>query len=145
MDLPAPGGPTSRMLCPPAAATSSARLTFSCALTSEKSTENCGAAENAGGGMGAMGFSPRRWCTSCEMFSTGYTVTPSAKAASAALPAGTKSSLRPICSAASAIVSAPVTGRISPARLTSPKKAAVAGGWRISPVAHRMPSSTGRS
>ncbi len=38
MDLPAPGGPTIRMLCPPAAATSSARLTFSCPLTSAKST-----------------------------------------------------------------------------------------------------------
>ena len=37
MLLPAPGGPTSRILCPPAAAISMARLTFSCPLTSEKS------------------------------------------------------------------------------------------------------------
>ena len=35
--LPAPGGPTISILCPPAAATSIARRTFSCPRTSEKS------------------------------------------------------------------------------------------------------------
>ena len=37
MDFPLPGAPTNRMLCPPAAATSNARFTFSCPFTSEKS------------------------------------------------------------------------------------------------------------
>ena len=37
IDLPEPGLPTKRMLCPPAQATSTARLTFSWPLTSRKS------------------------------------------------------------------------------------------------------------
>ena len=37
MDFPLPGAPISRILCPPAAATSNARFTFSCPFTSEKS------------------------------------------------------------------------------------------------------------
>ena len=37
MDLPLPGAPMSNMLCPPAAATSRARFTFSWPLTSAKS------------------------------------------------------------------------------------------------------------
>ena len=37
MDLPLPGAPMSSTLCPPAAATSSARFTFSCPFTSAKS------------------------------------------------------------------------------------------------------------
>jgi len=37
IDLPEPGGPISRQLCPPAAAISSALLAWSCPLTSLKS------------------------------------------------------------------------------------------------------------
>ena len=37
IDFPDPGGPMSKMLCPPAHATSKARFTFSCPFTSEKS------------------------------------------------------------------------------------------------------------
>ncbi len=37
IDLPLPGAPIMMALCPPAAATSRARFTFSCPLTSEKS------------------------------------------------------------------------------------------------------------
>ena len=40
IDLPLPGGPIMMRLCPPAAATSRARLTFSCPRTSEKSRSN---------------------------------------------------------------------------------------------------------
>ena len=38
IDLPEPGGPIMRMLCPPATATSTARLTCAWPFTSAKST-----------------------------------------------------------------------------------------------------------
>ena len=41
MVLPEPGGPIIRMLCPPAQATSMARLAVCCPRTSLKSTVNC--------------------------------------------------------------------------------------------------------
>ena len=41
MVLPEPGGPIIRMLCPPAQATSSARLAVCCPRTSLKSTVKC--------------------------------------------------------------------------------------------------------
>ena len=72
MLLPAPGGPIIRTLCPPAAATSSARLTFSCALTSAKSGRGAPSyASSAGGSAGDSGASPRRCASSSARFWTG--------------------------------------------------------------------------
>jgi uncharacterized membrane protein len=46
--LPEPGGPVINTLCPPAAATSSARLTCSCPLISAKSVAYSGGGSAAG-------------------------------------------------------------------------------------------------
>ena len=72
IDLPEPGEPTSSTLCPPAAAISSARLTFSCPMTSAKSgpvrLSACGGVHGAAG---VIGSSPERWRTSSRTFLTG--------------------------------------------------------------------------
>ncbi len=60
MLLPEPGGPTMRMLCPPAAATSSARLTFAWPLTSEKSGSRRAVRSILGGGAGSISRWPRK-------------------------------------------------------------------------------------
>jgi hypothetical protein len=125
MDLPAPGGPTIRMLCPPAAATSRARFTFSWPLTSAKSRPLGTAVDISPGAAGSMSSSPRKYASSWATVFTGYTVTFSAKAASAALPYGTKRRRIPAPGAASAMGSAPGTSRTSPVRDSSPKKGAV--------------------
>ena len=88
IDLPEPGGPTQRMLCPPAAATSKARLTLSCPLTSAKSGSESSAGPISGAAAGSIVFSPLRWATSSATFSSGMISTLSAKAASAAFSAG---------------------------------------------------------
>ena len=64
MDLPAPGEPMSRILCPPAAAISSARLTFSCPMTSEKSGPVSLVCSACHFGWGESFFSPFKCCTS---------------------------------------------------------------------------------
>ena len=107
IDLPAPGGPTMRILCPPAAAISKARLTFSCPLTSAKSGSGRTSSPGLGGCAGSIFSSPRRWRSSSRTFFTGYTVIFSAKAASSAFSAGTNSSRTPSRAAASAIGSVP--------------------------------------
>ncbi len=71
MDFPAPGEPMSRMLCPPAAAISSARFTFSWPMTSEKSGPGSAPSAGAQDGAGARGFSPRRWATRSAAWATG--------------------------------------------------------------------------
>src|SRR5438094_4437884 len=58
MVLPEPGGPIIKMLCPPAEATSSARLAVCCPRTSLKSTVNCCACDNAAAGSEANGAMP---------------------------------------------------------------------------------------
>lgn len=89
MDLPEPGEPTSSTLCPPEAAISSARFTFSCPMTSEKSGMGSVSPVGCHRSAGGMGVSPRRCASSWATFSTGYTVMPSASVASAAFRAGT--------------------------------------------------------
>ena len=64
MDLPLPGGPTISTLCPPAAATSRARFTFSWPFTSEKSGKTASASVMGGAFCGAMGSSPLKWASS---------------------------------------------------------------------------------
>ena len=145
MDLPAPGGPTIRILCPPAAAISSARLTFSCPLTSEKSGICSISVSSAGAAAGSILTSPRIRRSSSSTFFTGYTLIPSANAASAALSAGTNSFFTPQRAAAMAIGSAPYTGRSSPLRDSSPMNAQSSPGSSISPSAARMPMNIGRS
>ena len=145
MDLPAPGGPTIRMLCPPAAAISKARFTFSCPLTSEKSGIPGQKRSGSGCFAGGMLISPRRCRISCSTFSTGKTDISWAKAASSALSAGTKSRFTPRRMAAMAMGSAPATGRSSPVRDSSPIKAQSSPGFSISPAADNIPIRMGRS
>ena len=68
--FPHPGLPTSIILCPPAAATSKARLTFSCPLTSakSKSSSNTCAANSARVSTSVAGISalPCRCSTTCD-------------------------------------------------------------------------------
>ena len=61
MDFPAPGEPMSRMLCPPAAAISRARFTFSCPMTSEKSGPDSAPGSGVQGAAGGIFFRFRRW------------------------------------------------------------------------------------
>ena len=59
IDLPEPGGPMNRMLWPPAAAISKARLAPSCPLTSFRSAVSRGSA--TGPGSGALNtWAPRK-------------------------------------------------------------------------------------
>ena len=145
MDLPAPGEPMSRTLCPPAAATSRARFTFSWPMTSAKSGPGWVSSSGSQAGAGAMGPSPRRWARSWERSVTGYTVRSPARVASAAFSAGTYSARTPARTAAMAMGRVPVTGRRAPVRDSSPRKAAVSGGGGTSPWAARMPRRMGRS
>ena len=67
---------------------------------------------------------------SCPTSVTPYTVSPSARVASAALASGTYSVSMPSRAAVSAMGSTPVTGRSAPERLSSPKNAAALGQGR---------------
>ena len=69
MDLPEPGGPTIKILCPPAAAISKTR--FTCPFTWEKSGPGRGTTVPSQAGAGEMGASPVRWRTSCCTLLTG--------------------------------------------------------------------------
>ena len=108
MLLPAPGGPISRILCPPAAATSRAFFAANCPLTSLKST----ASERAGAfisvtGMGVKVSVPVRWAII---------------AASAAFSSGTKTFFMPLLSAVMVMARTPPTGLNLPSSETSPIK-----------------------
>lgn len=145
MLLPEPGGPTSSTLCAPAAATSSARLTCSCPMTSLKSGRRSSVSSGCQAGSGSMENSPRRWAASCRTSFTGMTVRPPASVASRAFSAGTYSVRIPAFRAAMAMGSTPLTGRSLPSRLSSPRKADGSRGRRTSSCAARMPSRIGRS
>src|SRR3546814_12581203 len=62
-DLPDPGGPLKSRLCPPAAATSSARLALSCPLFSDRQGPPDRFSARAGSG-GDMSWVPRKWLSS---------------------------------------------------------------------------------
>ena len=89
MDLPAPGEPMSRILCPPAAAISSARLTFSCPMTSEKSGPVSLVCSACHFGWGESFFFTLQMLHERHDVRHAVTVTPSASVASAAFAAGT--------------------------------------------------------
>ena len=145
MDFPAPGEPMSRMLWPPAAATSSARFTFSCPITSRKSGNSRSSGSGVQTGAGERGCSPRRWAVRDAASVTPYTVSPPARVASAAFSAGTNSCRMPASFAARAMGSTPLTPRSAPVRDSSPRKAASAGRDLISPAAASRPTKMGRS
>ena len=92
--LPEPGGPIIRMLCPPATATSTARLTCSWPFTSAKS---CSIASNSprisfgSTRTGNMPVVPARNSTASRRCRTGKTSRPATTAASEALAAGSMS------------------------------------------------------
>ena len=132
-------------LCAPAAATSSARLTCSCPMTSLKSGRRSSVSSGCQAGSGSMENSPRRWAASCRTSFTGMTVRPPASVASRAFSAGTYSVRMPAFRAAMAMGSTPLTGRSLPSRLSSPRKADGSRGRRTSSCAARMPSRIGRS
>ena len=118
--LPAPGDPTSRRLCPPAAAISSARRAWCWPRTSARSTAG---GRHAGSEATTSGASqvPRRKPTACWSPGAGTTRSPSTSAASAALPSGTTMTPAPSRAAAIAAESTPGVGTNSPRSDTSPK------------------------
>ena len=70
MDFPAPGDPMSKRLCPPAAAISRARFTFSWPITSRRSGRPASSSPGVQAGAGGRRASPRRWAVSAATFST---------------------------------------------------------------------------
>jgi hypothetical protein len=132
--LPAPGEPTSRTLCPPAAATSSARRACVCPRTSARSTSavrSSGSSARTGGGCQR----PRRNPTTSPSEATPTTRSPSTWAASAAFATGTTTPASPWRAAAIATEIAPGVGSTSPFSDSSPKKTSPAtarsGTWAV--------------
>src|SRR5213594_3627917 len=96
--FPDPGGPIIRMLCPPAAATSSARLACACPFTSAKSTSSFArSANSAARSTCASGSVPRpsRKSASSERFAAPSTRTPETTPASGRLSRGSTSASSP--------------------------------------------------
>ena len=90
MDLPTPGGPISKRLCPPAAAISRARRAPNWPRTSAKSGAGPALSPAKGAaGVGRSGSSPVRCRTTWAAVAAPYTRRPSTAAASAAFSAGT--------------------------------------------------------
>ena len=150
MVLPAPGGPIIRTLCPPAAATSSARLACSWPLTSAKST---GVARVAleqlprvdPGGRDLRGSRERNSAASASE-STPITSSPSTTAASAAFSRGTISRsdapARAQLAPSAARPDRRAGRRPGPARPAARIGQPVPASWSL---AARMPSAMGRS
>ena len=145
MLLPEPGGPISSTLCPPAAATSRARFTFSWPITSLKSSRCPGSSPGVQGAWGGISVSFLRWATSSATVSTGITVRFPARDASAPLSFGTYRVVIPSSAAARAMGRTPGTGRSFPSRLSSPRNALSRPGVGTAPEAARIPSKIGRS
>ena len=122
--LPDPGGPIIIRLCPPAAATSTARFTYSCPLTSIKSRKDavscCSTAVISVGGSGGISLAEFRNATVSDRFSTGKTFNPSIIAASLAFSAGRMIFFTPLCFAAMAIGSPPCIPLMFPSSASSP-------------------------
>ena len=108
-------------LCPPAAATSSARLTCSCPLTSAKSVgTNRGGSSSPEGWKGSIKRRPVRWSYSCASVLTGIISRSGIRAASAASTSGTAMRLYPLARAAAAIGKMPRVCRTTPSSESSP-------------------------
>jgi len=137
------------MLCPPAAATSKARLTCPWPRTSPRSgvpSPSLGATHSASTLKRLRRSSPLR----CEMTSDSRlapnTSTPSTTAASGAFSTGRMRPLIPPALHASATERAPLTGLRAPSKPSSPTTAIPSSpSWGISPAPARSPSAKGRS
>jgi hypothetical protein len=119
MDFPAPGGPITSRLWPPAAATSSARLALSWPLMSFKSGIVGSPASGAGCGR-RIDCSPLKWLTSMRR-SPGARIVMSADAQAASAPQAC-GQMRPLPSAFAPIAagSTPATGAMEPSSASSP-------------------------
>lgn len=150
IDLPAPGGPTRRMLWPPAQATSKARLTVSCPLTSAKSTSKTddvrANSPRVSTTVGATDMRPDRKSMTCWRLAMPQTSRLLTTAASVALASGTIIPLKPSSRALMAIGRAPEMGRMVPSRLSSPMMSQPArGAAGILPSPARRAMAIGRS
>ena len=138
-------------LCPPAAATSSARLTSPCPRTSEKSgppSSRVAVVWTRGGTGVPLPSRSANSSNASASVATGYTASPSTTAASAAFAAGTTIARRPSSRAPTAIGSTPRTGRTAPSSPSSPTIATSSStdcAISPSPVAASRPSASGRS
>ena len=137
------------ILWPPAAATSSGRLTCACPFTSEKSVSYFRAIfiiDSRSTVRGANSFSPFRNSTVSSRDSTGNTGIPPATAASSAFCLGSMIPLSFFFPAITAMLRAPRIGLSPPWRLSSPRIR-----WLSSiseeriPLAESIPTAIGRS
>ena len=147
--MPAPGLPDNRRLCPPAAATSRARLACSCPRTSARSCPITGRSSSRSGRPlrenGGIGSSPLRCCTRARSDGAPMTWTSSIRAASGASEAGTMTVPIPFARANDTSGSTPFVWRIAPSRESSPRKRVGLDGSSTAPEAARMPSAIGTS
>ena len=122
IDLPEPGGPQNRRLCPPAAATSNARRASSWPLIWAMSSDDAGAARMMGVGRSSVCV-PRKWFAIWMMLPAA-TIRMSALAQAASDPqACGQMSPRPTALAAIAAGSTPLTGTMLPSNDSSPSTA----------------------
>ena len=120
--LPVPGGPASRRLWRPAAASSSARRARSCPRTSAKSGARTRSRSPFGGTYGGGRLRPLRYETASDRWRSGIGSTP-ARAASGDDSAGQRMRSRPMRLAPSATARTPPTGRSRPSSASSPTTA----------------------
>ena len=146
--LPEPGGPIIRTLCPPAAATSSARFAVLCPRTSEKSRTEVGSSVNTSSAFslyGSMFLYRKKLTASCRLF-TGKTSTPLTIAASLPFAFGTMSPFRSSPLASILMDSVPRTGASLPSRESSPTIRNPSTLFcEMLPEAARSPMAIGRS
>jgi len=147
--FPAPGGPTITTLCPPAAATSSARFTCSWPLMCWKSTPS--GASPGGNDLyplcakGAIGSSACRCAASLPSDSTGTTSKPSTNDASSASGSGTYTLWNPRSRASPTIGRIPCVCLSRPSSDNSPRNRARSNVSGTCPDAMSMPTAIGRS
>ena len=124
IDLPVPGGPIIRRLCPPAAAIVMARLTASWPRTSAKSRSLppwlaayvVASSSSYGSSSSSSLRNPTAWATD----ETGMTSTPSTTAASRLFSSGRMTPRNPLALASRAIDRPPLILRTRPSRASSP-------------------------
>ena len=121
-DFPEPGGPIISRLCPPAAATSTARRMAAWPLTSAKSGwPSADVTSGAGFGISGVAFdSPLRNRNAPSSVSAGMASMPPTSEASSAEARGRMTPRRPALRARIAIATPPRRGRVAPLRPSSP-------------------------
>ncbi len=138
--LPAPGGPVSKMWCPPAAAISSARLASDWPRSAARSGPRCG------GGDGRLGRRPTStpWSTATASARSATVVTSAPDAQASPVPSASRHRL-PVRAATSAAPRPPTTGRMWPSSASSPNATTSTSAARTVPLAARSPRAMGRS